>query len=178
MTTDDTSAENPSSRKLIVVDDLPEAGHLVSKLLRRANYEVAVLADLPATTATLAEFPDVVAGIVASFSTAGTGACLRLLDALRSHLDPRLHELRVLLISDQSRQQIFCLQAGADGILLRPFTDTELVVAVEEMVLRPESDRIAYRRRMVDQIKADASRENPFVPQFETATATAKSAYF
>lgn len=176
ITTDDTPAENTGSRKIIVVDDHPEAGHLVSKLLRRANYEVAELADLPATTATLAELPDAIAGIVACFSTAGTGACLRLLDALRNHLDPRLNELRVLLISDQSRQQIFCLQAGADGILLRPFTDTELVVAVEEMVLRPEADRVGYRRRMVEQLKADASRENLFTPHFDTPTGT--SAFF
>ena len=176
ITTEDTSAESPSSRKLIVVDDHPEAGHLVSKLLRRANYEVAELTDLQATMAALTGLPDVVAGIVVSFSIAGTGACLRLLDALRNHLDPRINELRVLLISDQSRQQIFCLQAGADGILLRPFTDTELVIAVEEMVLRPESDRVGYRRRTVDQIKDDAPREDPFVSQFDTATAT--SAFF
>jgi len=155
----------PLSRRLLVVDDHSDAGHLIGQLLRRANYEVAEIGDHHGAVSTLVALDEPVAGVLACFSTAGTGACLRLLDTLRNHHDPRLHDLRVLLISDQSRQQIFCLQAGADGILLRPFTDVELVDAVEEMVKRPEAERMDYRRAMVERIKADASMlPDPMAP--------------
>ena len=137
-----------------MVDDHVEAGHLIAQLLRRAGFEVAELVDHQTAVSALIDHEDEVAGVVASFTTTGTSGGLRLIDALRNHHLDRLSHLRVLLISDQPRQQIFCLQAGADAILMRPFSDASLVEAVEAMVARPESQRMAYRRAMVDEVKA------------------------
>ncbi len=64
--------------------------------------------------------PEPIHAVVAGFSTAGTGASLRLLDAIRNHNDLRVNSTRFLLISDHPRKQIFCFQAGADAIMLRP----------------------------------------------------------
>jgi class 3 adenylate cyclase len=116
-----------------VVDDHLEAGYLLSRLLRRGGYEVAELHDLDAVVETLTELDGSVAAIVATFTHAGTAASLHLLDVLRSHVDPRLNSPRILLTADESRQQIFCLQAGADAVLLRPFTDVELTEAVDRI---------------------------------------------
>lgn len=150
----------PTSRRLIIVDDLPEAGHLLGQLLRRVGYEVAEIGDHPTAINTLLDQPEPVAGVVASFTTAGTSAGLRLVDAFRNHHRQELNTVRVLLISDQPRQQIFCLQAGADAILLRPFSGDELVEATIAMITRPESERVPYRRAMVAQVKQQQTEES------------------
>lgn len=150
----------PDSRRLIVVDDLPEAGHLLGQLLRRQGYEVAEIGDHPTAINTLLEQPEPVAGVVASFTTAGTSAALRLVDAFRNHHRIELNSVRVLMISDQPRQQIFCLQAGADAILLRPFSGEEFVAATVAMITRPESERVPYRRAMVDHVKQQQTQES------------------
>jgi len=109
--------------------------------------------DHQAAVGAMVAHDDAVAGVVASFTTTGTSGGLRLIDALRNHPLERINQLRVLLISDQPRQQIFCLQAGADAILMRPFSDKELVATAEEMLARPDQDRESYRRSMVDEVK-------------------------
>ena len=142
-----------------MVDDNPEAGHLISQLLRRRDYEVASITDHATTVGTLSVQDEPIAGVVAAFSLTGTTAGLRLVDALRNHPLESVNQVRVLLISDQPRQQIFCLQAGADGILLRPFTGDDLCDATDAMVQRSEPDRIPYRRSMVELLKVDLARD-------------------
>ncbi len=143
----------PASRRLIVVDDHPDAGHLIAQLLRRDGFEVAEVGDHQAAIGAMVAQDDGVAGVVASFTTTGTSGGLRLIDALRNHPIERINRLRVLLISDQPRQQLFCLQAGADAILLRPFSAAELVATAEAMIARPDEEREAYRRSMVEEVK-------------------------
>jgi CheY-like chemotaxis protein len=165
-----------------VVDDHLEAGYLLSRLLRRGGYEVAELHDLDAVVETLTELDGSVAAIVATFTHAGTAASLHLLDALRNHVDPRLSSPRILLTADESRQQIFCLQAGADAVLLRPFTDVELTEAVDRMMARPERDRAAYRRIVIQRIKSENSsplgEPVPWEPDDTLETPTGTSSYF
>jgi CheY-like chemotaxis protein len=165
-----------------VVDDHLEAGYLLSRLLRRGGYEVAELHDHDAVVQTLAELEEGVAAIVATFTHAGTAASLHLLDVLRNHVDPRLSSPRILLTADESRQQIFCLQAGADAVLLRPFTDVELTEAVDRMMARPERDRAAYRRIVIQRIKSENSsplgEPVPWAPDDTLEAPTGTSSYF
>ncbi len=139
----------------MIVDDNADAARLLGKLFRRAGYEVAEVNDHHLALASMVEESDPIAAVVSSFSTAGTGASLRLLDAMRNHHDARINTVRFLLISDHPRKRIFCFQAGADAILLRPLDSTELLSAAAEMVARPDDERIAYRRRQIQSLKAD-----------------------
>ena len=139
----------------MVVDDHPDAARLLGKLFRRAGYEVAEVADHHLALTTLVDEGAPAPAVIGSFSTAGTGASLRLLDAIRNHHENTVNELRFLLISDHPRKRIFCFQAGADAILLRPFDSEELLATTAEMTARPEGERIAYRRQQIQSLKAD-----------------------
>lgn len=148
---------DPSGVRVLVVDDHTDAGRLLGKILRRAGYEVAEISDQQLAVANLGQESEPVGAVVASFTTTGTRASLRLLDSIRNHPDPQVSSLRVLLVSDQPRQQIFCLQAGADAILLRPYHSAHLLAAMEEMIGRPDADRAAYRRATVEELKRTMS---------------------
>jgi DNA-binding response OmpR family regulator len=154
--------------RVLVVDDLPEAGRLLGRILRRAGYQVAEISDPQLAVASLSQEEEPVDALVASFTTSGTRASLRLLDAIRNHTDPAVSELRVLLVSDQPRQQIFCLQAGADAILLRPYHADALLAALADMVGRSDADRVVYRRDAVEALKRTMS--HPLDPHATTGT--------
>jgi CheY-like chemotaxis protein len=159
---------DPSGVRVLVVDDHPDAGRLIGTLLRHAGYEVAELGDQQLAVATLVHESEPVGAVVASFTTSGTRASLRLLDSIRNHPEPQVNGLRVLLVSDQPRQQIFCLQAGADAVLLRPYHSEVLLAAVADMVARPDAERAAYRRAAVDELKRTMS--HPLDPRAPTGT--------
>lgn len=155
-TTDQTrsrTAVSITGARVLVVDDHPDAAHLIGKLIRAAGYEVAETTDPQVALATVLDAPAAVDAVIASFTTSGTHGALRFLDAVRHHQDAGVSGLRVLLVSDQPRQQIFCLQAGADAILLRPYRAAELSDALTHMLRRPEAAREDYRRRKVDELK-------------------------
>lgn len=124
---------------------------LIAGLLRRGGFEVAEVSDHGVALATLVNQPDVSA-VVASFSTAGSGASLRMVDAIRVHQTPTVRDVRVLLILDQPRQQLLAWQARVDGTLVRPYHESELLTELTELVERPEKDRRDHRERMVHRL--------------------------
>jgi DNA-binding response OmpR family regulator len=144
--------QNDGPPRVLVVDDNVDAARLLGKLFRRAGYEAGESSDPQLTINALAEQP--VAAVVASYSTTGTGASLRLLDMIRNHGDSRVNNVRFLLISDHPRKRIFCYQAGADAILLRPFESADLLGQVAAMIERTEAERVPYRRQQVRLLKA------------------------
>jgi two-component system OmpR family response regulator len=165
--TDDSSTASvgPEAVRVLVVDDHPDAGRLLGRILRREGYEVAESSDQQVAVASLVHETEPVGAIVASFTTSGTRASLRLLDSIRNHPDADVNQLRVLLVSDQPRQQIFCLQAGADAILLRPYHADDLLSEMAAMLSRAEADRVPYRHRMVDVLKREMSHAlDPHAP--------------
>jgi len=152
---------NIEGARVLVVDDHPDAARLLGKLLRSAGYQVAETTEHQLAVTTLLDEPEPVDAVVASFTTSGTRASLRLLDTIRNHPEPRINGLRALLVSDQPRQQIFCLQAGADAVLLRPYHADTLARSLEQMLTRSAADRVAYRRRAVEQLKQDFAASGP-----------------
>ena len=147
------------ANRVLVVDDNEDAGLLLSKLFRRDGYEVGVLADHQAAIEILSNEAHPIGAVVVSFTTLGTGACLRLLDMIRHNPDPKVNQLRVLLVSEQPRQQIFCLQAGADAIVLRPYRSDQILRVLRDMVDRPDGDRVAYRRAAIAELKDSMVRD-------------------
>jgi DNA-binding response OmpR family regulator len=157
--------------RVLVVDDHPEAARLLGRIVRLGGFEVAELTDPQVVIEALLDEPRPVGAVIASFTTSGTRACLRLLDSIRNHDDPRISELRVLLVSDHPRQQIFCFQAGADAILLRPYRAAELTSELAAMMARPDRDRDAYRLAQIDELTSTVS--HPLDPRSATAHAAA-----
>jgi len=143
--------------RLLIVDDNADAAHVLAKILRAAGYEVAEVADQQTTVSMLTAAPGPIAGVVASFTTTGTSAGLRLLDAIRNHSEATVSSLRYLLVSDNPRQQLYGLQAGADAIIVRPYASVDLVEAVGEMVARDDEERVAYRRKLIGALKAEGA---------------------
>ncbi|MCB1029437.1 MAG: response regulator [Microthrixaceae bacterium] len=137
--------------RVLVVDDNPDSATLLANLLRRGGYEVAEVGDANLALAVLPK-EDSVSGVISHFSVAGAGASLKLLDSIRSHSNPAVHEQRVLLISDQSRQTVFAWQAGVDATLLSPYHEFDLLAALREMIERPHTDRMAFRKRQIAQL--------------------------
>ncbi len=151
--TEKTSKKGP--QRVLVVDDNPDAGLLMVKLFRRAGYEVAEVTDHDVALATLINEPQPIAAVVASFSGSGTGSCLKLLDAVRNHIDPRVSAHRMVLIIDSPRQQMFSWQAGADEIILRPYHADGVITAAEKAINRANDERPMYRRRMIEELAAN-----------------------
>ena len=152
----DPTVRSEGPPRVLIVDDHPDAARLLGKIYRRAGYEVAEVDDHHVALNSILDEPEPIHAVVVGFSTAGTGASLRLLDAIRNHNDPRVNSTRFLLISDHPRKQIFCFQAGADAIMLRPLESSELLDLTADMILRPEEERIPYRRRQIKALKNDS----------------------
>lgn len=140
-----------------MVDDNADAARLLGKLFRKQGYEVAEVGDHQVALITLMNEPDPISAVVASFSTSGNGSCLKLLDAVRHTPEARVNAQRVVLILDTPRQHMFAWQSGADEIMLRPYQADDLVAAVTATIERPDSDRPAYRRQMIDVIREHAA---------------------
>lgn len=134
--------------RILVVDDNADGSRLVCRILRRANFDVAEVGEYQLALATLAQNRPLSA-LVVGFSIAGSGASLKLLDAVRSHPNPEVRNLRVVFITDHPRQLLFAWQAGVDDTLVRPFHEAELRHAVNGVVGRAEEQRDAYRAAQI-----------------------------
>lgn len=145
--------EQSAPARVLVVDDNPDAARLLTKLFRRAGYEVADVADHQVALATLQNEPAPISAVVIAFSNAGNSACLKLLDAIRHTPDTKVNAMRAVLLLDSARQLLFSWQSGADDILARPFHADDLIAAVGAAIDRPESQRAAYRREQMQLLR-------------------------
>lgn len=145
--------------RLLIVDDNPDAARLLGKLFRREGFEVAEVNDHQVALVALANEPNPISAVVSSFSTAGTGASVKLLDAVRNHHDPRVNTARMVLVIETPRQRVFTWQSGADEILLRPYRAIELIQAVGRAIERADSERPVYRARMIAEVESMSVRE-------------------
>jgi DNA-binding response OmpR family regulator len=96
------------------------------------------------------ELRDHPACVVLDASSGGIGGNLKLLDAIRHHLDPRIANVRVVLVATGTSSAMFSWQAGIDGFLERPFHADDLVATVADVLERPDDERKPHRRRMVE----------------------------
>jgi DNA-binding NtrC family response regulator len=135
----------PSS--VLVVHDDPEGCELLVRILATSGRPVRRAHDFDQMSDALQDRPTC---IVLDVSSGGIGGNLKLLDAVRHHLDPAVANARVVLIATGSSNAMFSWQAGIDGFLQRPFHADDLTSTVAEVVERPEEERKPHRRRMVE----------------------------
>src|SRR4051794_30939954 len=113
---------------ILVVDDEPTIGEVVSAYLRRAGYETRVAADGPAALAAVAErAPDL---IVLDLMLPGV-------DGLEVMRRVRERSAVILLTAKgEESDRVIGLRLGADDYVVKPFSPAELVARVDAVLRR------------------------------------------
>ncbi len=143
-----TAADGSHATEVLVVNDDDNACELVCRVLERGGHR-AERATTPERALNLLAVLRP-ACVVLDLSVGGIGQNLKLLDAIRSQVDPGLASTRVVLIAQQTSNRMFSWQAGTDAFLVRPFHARELLRAIDEVLARPDHERAGVRRREAD----------------------------
>src|SRR3954469_13189063 len=116
---------------VLVVDDEPTIGEVVSAYLRRAGYETRVAADGPAALAAVAErAPDL---IVLDLMLPGV-------DGLEVMRRVRERSAVILLTAKgEESDRVIGLRLGADDYVVKPFSPAELVARVDAVLRRVDT---------------------------------------
>jgi two-component system phosphate regulon response regulator OmpR len=139
--------------RLLVVNDDRGACELLCRLLANAGQEVhRAHSPNEAIMEMSAVRPDCV---VLDLAAGGIGQNLRLLDSMRSSMDPRIAAVRVVLVAQQTSNRLFSWQAEIDAFVVRPFHAKDLLAQVGEVLTRPDSERARHRRRELDAASAE-----------------------
>jgi DNA-binding response OmpR family regulator len=122
---------------VLVVDDEPTIGEVVSAYLQRAGYETRVAADGPAALAAVAErSPDL---IVLDLMLPGIDG----LEVMRRVRD-RAGAVILLTAKGDESDRVIGLRLGADDYVVKPFSPAELVARVDAVLRRV--DTVAERQ--------------------------------
>ena len=109
---------------LLVCDD-PDAGELLSRLMAADGHSVHRV-------------------------ETAEGAVRHLLEKIRSHPNPPVSEVAVVLLADEMEAEQDAWEAGADGFLARPFHAEQLSAELTGALDRPFADRQAHRDAQLD----------------------------
>jgi PAS domain S-box-containing protein len=140
--------------RILIVDDEPHLRHLSSYLLRRAGYEVVEASTGQDCLRMVQEGkPDLVLLDVILPDMGGLEVCRQIKS------DARLADVYVLLLSafkTASEDQAEGLEAGAEGYIVRPISNRELVARVESLLhlkwAKEALHRYADRLRVLHEI--------------------------
>jgi DNA-binding response OmpR family regulator len=146
----DAGSDASRFASVLVVHEDPEGCEVLARVVERGTGLMVVRAHDPR------EMSDALRNqptcVVLDVTSGGVGGNLKLLDAVRNHADEVTAGARVILIAASSSNEMFSWQAGIDAFLKRPFHADELVATVQEAIARPDDERRAHRRDMIDQI--------------------------
>ena len=122
---------------ILVVDDEPTIGEVVSAYLRRAGYETRVAADGHAALAAVAErSPDL---IVLDLRLPGVDG-LEVMRRVRERPD-RSSAIILLTAKGVESDRVTGLRLGADDYVVKPFSPAELVARVDAVLRRRDPVR-------------------------------------
>src|SRR6478609_10145433 len=122
---------------ILVVDDEPTIGEVVSAYLQRAGYETRVAIDGDAALAAVAErSPDL---IVLDLMLPGTDG-LEVMRRVRERSD-RSSAIILLTAKGGESDRVSGLRLGADDYVVKPFSPAELVARVDAVLRRIRSPR-------------------------------------
>nr|WP_270024067.1 response regulator transcription factor [Solirubrobacter phytolaccae] len=122
---------------ILVVDDEPTIGEVVSAYLQRAGYETRVASDGDAALAAVAErSPDL---IVLDLMLPGTDG-LEVMRRIRERPD-RSSAIILLTAKGGESDRVTGLRLGADDYVVKPFSPNELVARVDAVLRRIDTVR-------------------------------------
>jgi two-component system, OmpR family, response regulator ResD len=120
---------------VLVVDDEPTIGEVVSAYLERAGYETRVAADGHAALAAVAErSPDL---IVLDLMLPGLDG-LEVMRRVRERRD-RTSAIILLTARGEPHDRVIGLRLGADDYVVKPFSPAELVARVDAVLRRVDT---------------------------------------
>ena len=120
---------------VLVVDDEPTIGDVVSRYLERAGYDTRVARDGPGAVAAAAERkPDLVVLDLMLPGLDGLEVMRRLRDG-----DRRKPAIVLLTARGEEADRIAGLRLGADDYVVKPFSPAELVARVDAVLRRVET---------------------------------------
>jgi two-component system response regulator ResD len=129
------SGDGHTRGSVLVVDDEPTIGEIVSRYLERAGYETHVAADGPAALAAVARHrPDLV---VLDLMMPGLDG----LEVLRRMREQPERRIAVILLTAKGEEsdRITGLRLGADDYVVKPFSPGELVARVDAVLRRVDT---------------------------------------
>ena len=146
----DAGSDDARYASVLVVHEDADGCEVLARVLERGTGLMVMRAHDPREMAdALRNQPTCV---VLDVTAGGVGGNLKLLDAVRNHTDEVTAAARVILIAASSSNEMFSWQAGIDAFLKRPFHADELVATVQDAIARPDDERRAHRREMIEQI--------------------------
>jgi DNA-binding response OmpR family regulator len=120
---------------VLVVDDEPTIGEIVSRYLERSGYETRVAADGPQAIAAVAsERPDL---IVLDLMMPGMDG-LEVMRRVRERAERRT-PIILLTARGEESDRIVGLRLGADDYVVKPFSPAELVARVDAVLRRVDT---------------------------------------
>ena len=138
---------------ILVVDDEPTIGEVVSAYLRRAGYETRVAADGHAALAAVAErSPDL---IVLDLMLPGVDG-LEVMRRVRERPD-RSSAIILLTAKGVESDRVTGLRLGADDYVVKPFSPAELVARVDAVLRRMDTVREQKPALVFDGLEIDPS---------------------
>ncbi|MBV9820095.1 MAG: response regulator transcription factor [Solirubrobacterales bacterium] len=131
-----STSSDPARGRVLVVDDEPTIGDVVSRYLRRAGYQAQVAATAhDALERALRDRPDVI--VLDLMLPDGDG--LEVMRRLRQY-DPVRTAFILLTARGEESDRVIGFRLGADDYVVKPFSPAELVARVDAIVRRLAPD--------------------------------------
>lgn len=131
---------------LLLVCDDPDAGELLTRLLRQTEHDVDRVETAEGAMRNLLAAPRWAMVLALS----GAGANRRLLEKVRDHPKASVAQVAAVVLADDLADGAKAWGAGADGFLARPFHAAHLLEEVRAAAERPLDDRAAHRQARLD----------------------------
>lgn len=131
----------PHGEGVLLVCDDPDAGELLSRLMAADGNDVHRVETAEGAVRHLLATPRRAAVLSLSEPTANR----QLLDKIRSHPNPPVSEVAVVLLADDVAAGPEAWEKGTDGFLARPFHAEQLTVELQGALDRPFDHRVAHR---------------------------------
>ena len=120
---------------ILVVDDEPTIGEVVSRYLQRAGYDTRIALDGPSALAKVeAESPDLVVLDLMLPGIEGLEVMRRIRDRDRDHT-----AIILLTAKGEETDRVVGLRLGADDYVVKPFSPAELVARVDAVLRRVDT---------------------------------------
>lgn len=144
---EDEGAPGAGSSSVLVVNDDHDSCELIARLIESAGWSAQRCFD-PDDAAKLLDRPmaDFTA-VVVDLST-GLAGGMDVLDNARQQPSPR-GSVPVILLTSRAEDDSVAWQAGADGVMIRPFHANELLDEIRATLARTPDERTALRATKV-----------------------------
>ncbi len=132
------------SKKILVVDDEPDVLNLAKMILERSGFLIVTASDgLEGEKAAVTEQPDLILLDVVMPGKTGLEVCR----ALKSQVSTRHIPMILFSVSVSKSLRDLAREAGADGVIMKPFTIQGLTATIKNALSANESAPASSQER-------------------------------